>query len=153
MAVKCYFMVRYVLAIRRQGERDDFPPAEDIEAQREPGVSAEKLPAWDQQACPVSKAEEDNYDGHNKELGQVHGGYEEVEDENDDDDDDDESDSETYWVETTDELYCGYDSTWETKETPQKRARCTRSPRPVSEPEAFLWLFSLFHYNVIECCN
>ncbi|XP_041804441.1 opioid growth factor receptor-like [Chelmon rostratus] len=33
-----------------------------------------------------------------------------------DDDNDDELDSEVYRVETSDELYCGYDSTWETEE-------------------------------------
>lgn len=148
MAAKCYLVARYVLAIRwqdnpgrRQNERDYFPPAEDIEAQREAGVSAERPPAWDQEPCLVSKAEEDSDEGHNNELGQVEGGHDEVEIENDDDDDEEEeeSDSETYWVETTDELYCGYDSTWETKETPPKRARCTRAPRPVSELEASLW--------------
>ncbi|XP_049443125.1 opioid growth factor receptor-like [Epinephelus fuscoguttatus] len=32
------------------------------------------------------------------------------------DEDDDESDNEDYQVETSDEFYCGYDSTWETEE-------------------------------------
>lgn len=149
---KCYLIARYVLAIgwqdnagRRQNELDDFPPAEEAEVQREAGVSVERLPAWDQESCKVSIFEEDIDDGHNKEFSQVEGGHKDVVDENDYDDDDDESDSETYSVETTDELYCGYDSTWETKEIPQERARRSRGPRPVSEPEASLWCFSLFH--------
>lgn len=130
---------------RSQDERK-FPPAEDVEA----GVSAERPTGLDQEPCQcveVSETKEDNdEEEHNKEMGQGGAGDDEVNDENDDDD---EFDSESYWVETTDELYCGYDSTWETKETPQKRARRTRAPRPVSEPEACLLLLSLFHSHVL----
>ncbi|XP_075952090.1 uncharacterized protein LOC142954760 [Anarhichas minor] len=42
--------------------------------------------------------------------------------------DDDEFDSDEYRVEPTDELYCGYDSRWETEE-PQ-RGKVTRTKRP-----------------------
>ncbi|XP_039971571.1 opioid growth factor receptor-like [Xiphias gladius] len=44
--------------------------------------------------------------------------------------DDDEFDSEDYRVETTDELYCGYDSTWETEVC--QKTTLTRTRRPAA---------------------
>ncbi|GAA6221819.1 opioid growth factor receptor-like [Lates japonicus] len=43
-------------------------------------------------------------------------------------DTDDEFDSDEYRVETTDELYCGYDSTWETEENQGNTFRSSRRP-------------------------
>lgn len=55
------------------------------------------------------------------------------------DDDDDEFDSEKYRVETTDELYCDYDSTWEDEDHQESTFKRTRRPatsRYVSQPSA-----------------
>ncbi|XP_070758785.1 opioid growth factor receptor-like isoform X2 [Enoplosus armatus] len=50
------------------------------------------------------------------------------EEEGDEHDDDDEFNREEYRVETSDELYCGYDSTWETEEHQESAFRGARRP-------------------------
>lgn len=117
---------------RRQGGCEDCEGQYGAAA----GVSAEREAGRDRE--PASELsgyeEEDDEDGEfNKEKCHVESGREE-------DDDDDEFDSVKYRVETTDEFYCGYDSTWETEENTPKRARRSPASRHVSKPKAFhLW--------------
>lgn len=104
------------------------------------GISAETEAGRDREpASELSRYEEKDEDGEfNKEKCHVESGREE--DDNNDDDDDDEFNSMKYRVETTDEFYCGYDSTWETEENTPKRARRSPASRHVSKPKAFhLW--------------
>ncbi|XP_008282203.1 opioid growth factor receptor-like [Stegastes partitus] len=48
--------------------------------------------------------------------------------EEEEEEEEDEFDSEEYRVETTDELYCGYDSTWETEQDQESSFRGSRRP-------------------------
>lgn len=74
-----------------------------------------------------------------------------------DDEGDEEADEGEYRVETTDELYCGYDSSWETGETqrspPRGPNRRSAASRSVSTPQARSSGLTrcCFHFTVM-CC-
>lgn len=117
---------------RLQAESEGKPPVKNSEGQSEAlaGGRGEETAGWVREAASELSGYEERaeHDAFGKETCQVELWRE------DDDDDDDEFDSRKWRVETTDEFYCGYDSTWETEESASKRARRPAASRHVSKP-------------------
>nr|XP_046240593.1 opioid growth factor receptor-like isoform X2 [Scatophagus argus] len=113
-------IVRYAfLAIKNPRRCQDEPEPGHEDELREGGSEGQPRAAGSKLPVREDRDQSDN------DRYPVEQRYEEGNDD-DDGDDDIDSDSDEYRVQTTDELYCGYDSTWETEEDQETTVRRTR---------------------------